>query len=870
MKKGIKIIGVVVLIIVSVLIGASYFLESKIDSIVQNYADENLDAKLSFDDINLSLIKSFPKTYISVKNIKIINNAPFENDTLIAAKTISFQTSIIQLLKSGSDDPLIVNEIFADEADITLKINEEGVANYDISKSGKQESSSNENESSFSFDIENYAIENSNFKYIDEASKTVFNLIEFNHNGKGIFSADKSELDTHTDTKIILSVDSTNYLNNHTIKLDALIDLDLESNTYTFKDNKGYINALPLEFNGFIQLIDKGQLIDLNFKNPESSFKDFLAVLPEVYSKNIDNVETQGNFTVNGIIKGLVSEHTIPTLDINMRSNNAAFKYSDLPKRVDNITINASIKNKTGNPDDTYVDINTLNFKIDEDVFKSDVHIKNLTENILINANIDGILNLANVCKAYPIPLENQLSGILKGQLSTSFDMAAIETNAYQRIKNRGSVSISDFVFSSEDIVNPIEIKNADLTFKSGTVTVNDFNALSGSSDFGATGSIQNLLGFLLSDKKLQGDFNINSNRFSISDFMVEDTTNDLSNKTTSEKESLKIPGFLDCNINANVKEVIYDDITLKNVKGQLRIKDQNAKLINMTSDLFNGQLGISGNVSTKNTIPLFDMKLGMNQLDISESFNKLELLKTLAPIANVLQGKLNSTIDISGSLDEDFTPDLATITGKALAEILTSSLNPENSESLKILGNQLSFIDFNKLDLKKLKTIVSFNNGEINVKPFKVNYKDVPIEISGSHNLSNIIKYKAIFQVPAKYLGNDVNQLVSKINDNDVKNITIPITTNIEGTFSNPKVSTDLTSGVTNLSKQLVEIQKQKLINKGTDKVTSLLGGIINKKKTNTKTDSTTTEDPLKKGVTSILGNIFKKKKKDKDSTNN
>ena len=97
-----------------------------------------------------------------------------------------------------------------------------------------------------------------------------------------------------------------------------------------------------------------------------------------------------------------------------------------------------------------------LNFKIDEDVFKSEAHIKNLTGNVLVNADLNGVLNLANITKAYPIELENELSGILKDKLNTAFDMNAIETNAYQRIKNNGNISITDFVFSSEDVYHRI------------------------------------------------------------------------------------------------------------------------------------------------------------------------------------------------------------------------------------------------------------------------------------------------------------------------------------------------------------------------------------------------------------------------------
>ena len=886
MKKFLKIIGIVLLLFIAILIAIPFILESKIDTIVQNYADNNLDADLSFDDISLSLISSFPKAEVSVDNLKITNRAPFEGETLATAKSLSFELGVMQLLK-GTEEPLEVNEIIANELLLVLKTNKTGAVNYDIVKESKPNSTPKETDSStgFSFDIENYEINNSAFTYIDDTSNITFYLTEINHKGKGIFSGGKSELDTNTEANITFAMDSTEYLSNNRIKLDALIDLDLEQQKYTFKENKGYINALPLEFDGYVQLVEAGQQIDISFKNPESSFKDFLAVIPKTYAKNIENVNTTGNFTVNGIIKGLVSDETIPTLDINMRSDNASFKYPNLPKSVRNIIIDASVKNTTGNVDDTFVDINKLNFQIDEDIFKSEIHLKNITKNMLVNANLDGVLNLANITKAYPIQLENELSGILKGKLNTSFDMNAIETNAYQRIKNNGSVSITNFIFSSEDIVNPIQINKADLTFNSGKVSLKSFDAVTGKSDFTATGTINNLLGFLLSDKNLEGNFNVNSNTFAISDFMVEnETASNTSNKTTSEAESLKIPAFLDCTITANAKTVIYDNLNLKNVKGQLVIKDQNANLKNMTTDIFNGQLGISGNVSTKALKPTFDMKLAMQNFDISQSFKDLEMLKALAPIAKVLQGKFNSTIDVSGLLDSNFSPDLATITGNALAEVLTDKIDAMNSPLLSGLDSKLDFIDFNKLDLKDLKTKLSFENGQVSVKPFTINYKDIPIIVSGSHSFANTINYSAVLQVPAKYLGSEVNRLIGKINDNEVNKLTVPVTANIGGTFKSPNITTDLTSGVSNLTKQLIEIEKQKLIDKGTDKVKDLIGGLLGGNTSTTKTDSTTTkqdntkqtaEDKVKEGVGNILGGLLGGKKKTKnektkDSTKN
>ena len=112
--------------------------------------------------------------------------------------------------------------------------------------------------------------------------------------------------------------------------------------------------------------------------------------------------------------------------------------------------------------------------------------------------------------------------------------------------------------------------------------------------------------------------------------------------------------------------------------------------------------------------------------------------------------------------------------------------------------------------------------------------------------------------------MGSEVNQLIGKINSEEAKNITIPVIANISGSFTKPTVKTDLTSGVSALTKQLIDIQKQKLLNQGKDKAKDMLGEIIGANKT--KTDS------IKKGQNSVVNDVLKdimgNKPKTKDTT--
>ena len=95
---------------------------------------------------------------------------------------------------------------------------------------------------------------------------------------------------------------------------------------------------------------------------------------------------------------------------------------------------------------------------------------------------------------------------------------------------------------------------------------------------------------------------------------------------------------------------------------------------------------------------------------------------------------------------------------------------------------------------------------------------------------------------------------------------MTIPVTANIGGSYTSPKVKTDLTSGVSNLTNQLIEIQKQKLLNQGKKEVTNLINNVIGGNQT--KTDSLKKEQS--NAVESVLNNIIKPNKTSKDSTKN
>ena len=897
-KKVLKITSITLLVLLAIVIAVPLFLQGKIEEIIKTKVNNSINATFDFEDADLSLLRSFPDANVKLTNLSFVNKAPFEGDTLFASSEIALSMSIKELFKSA-EEPIEIKTLNIDGAKLLIKADKDGNANYDIAKEsgGSTTATTEASGDNFTLNLNSYAISNAEIVYWDMASGMRLDILEINHSGTGDLSLEQSELKTLTDALLSFEMDSTQYLNRNKINLDALIGIDLTENKYTFLENKALVNQLPLVFEGFVKVNEDNQEVDITFETPSSDFKNFLAVIPEAYAANIETVQTTGNFEVNGQFKGVVDDVHIPTFKIAINSENASFKYPDLPKSVRNVYIDTEINNETGITEDTYVDINRLSFLIDEDKFNLNANIRELLGNTKVNAHMDGRINLANISQAYPIPEDFNLKGILNADITTAFDMASLEKKQYQNTRTTGKASLSGFEYASAELKNPVTINTAAVSFNPDKVSLDSFTGKTGSTDFEAKGTLTNLLGFMFNDENVEGNFTLNSNRFALNDFMMEETANntELENReketrsTTTGEERIKIPSFLDCTIDAAANTVVYDNLNLKNVKGTLIIKDETATVKNLTSDLFGGTLGLSGSVSTKQETATFDMNLGMNNFNIGESFAGLELLKTLTPLATAIQGKLNSDIKISGNLKDDFTPNLATISGNLLAELLSPKLDAEKAPLVSALDSKLNFLDTKEINLDGLKTALTFDNGTVKVKPFTLTYKDIAIDVNGSHSFDKQMDYAATLNVPAKYLGSEVNKLIAQLNDQSLGEVTVPVTANIGGSFTNPSVSTDLTSSVKTLTTKLVEMQKQKLIGQGKEKAKDLLsdvfkkdesdttntkndgvkdviGNILGGKKDTTTTDSTKAKqgDEVKDAAKSILGGLLKKKKKD------
>ena len=878
-KKIFKWGGITLLLLIIAMIAIPFFFKDTIKEKVIEMANKNLKANIALQDVDISLFKNFPKAQVTLNDFVLVNKEPFVGDTLFAAKHIDVTLSIKDLL-AGNYNLLGAN---VKDASVYIHLNKEGVGNFDIAiPSDKPE----EESAPIKLDIQQYNVENLKFTFKMDDGNLFMEVADIYHSGKGNFAEEVLDLDTQTKANVTFAMDKSTFMKQVPITLQAILGIDLKNQKYTFKQNKATVNRLDLVFDGFIQLLEEGQRYDLTFSTPTNSFQNFLALIPEEYSKSIENVKTTGNLTLKGFAKGDMVGDKIPTFGLEMYADNASFKYPNLPKTVRDITIDLKVNNTTGITNDTKVNLNKFTMSIDQDHFSARANVSNIVVNPFVDLAVKGTINLANLSQAYPISLDKKFSGILRADIATQLDMKSVETKNYQNIKAQGNLSLSQFVYAGEEFVKPFHIDNLNVAFSPSHIGLSQFDARTGETDLHLTGTIDNLYGFAFRKEILKGNFNLSSNKLVVNDFMQPAAETTTPKKETKEapktttkvpaQAAIKVPAFLDCTLAAKANTVLYDNLKLSNVSGKLVIKDEKVALENLKSDIFGGNIVLSGDVSTKEKTPTFDVDLNLNRVNIPEAFSQITMLEKIAPIAKVVQGKVNTVINVKGSLKNDLTPEINSVSGDLFAALIDSKIDSHGSALLSALDSQFTGLNLNNLNLKDVKAAVDFEDGKVKIKPFTIKYKDVAIEVAGSHGFDQQMNYKLTFNVPPQMLGKEAEGLLSKLTPENQKKITnLPVVATVGGTFKKPQVSTDAKTVVKDLATQIAKNQINNLTAKGTDalqqalgsktssgtagEITKTVGGLMkNRDSTMTKVKEKAKEE-AKKEAKKQLGNFLK-----------
>jgi hypothetical protein len=441
------------------------------------------------------VFRHFPNVSVEVKELGVFNHAPFEGLHLFVVDRLEVEVNLKDVIFG---DQLRIKGITLVRPQINVKVLKDGTANYNITypSADTVKTQAAAEPSSFSFGIERWEIINGELVYDDASLPYYMSLKGLNHSGSGNFNEKEFDLKTKTAVdSLTVAYGGTEYLTNKHATVDAVIGISEEYTKYTFKENSAKVNDFAMSFDGWFKMNPSDFGMDISFKSPDNSFKSLLSLVPGVYSKDFDKIETKGDLAFNGFVKGTYSEKQMPAFNVDLKVKDAMFKYPSLPTAVNNINMDLLIDNKTGVIDNTIVDLKKLHLDFGSNPVDARLVIENLKD-YRMDGNLKAQLNLAELNKMFPMQgLEMKGTYAVNASAKGVYDsikkvIPAID--ASMSLKD-GYVKAAQFPLPLEDLKFSSTIKNTSGKMAETLINVTGFGLLLDGERFTADLILQNL-----------------------------------------------------------------------------------------------------------------------------------------------------------------------------------------------------------------------------------------------------------------------------------------------------------------------------------------------------------------------------------------
>ncbi|WP_338812343.1 AsmA-like C-terminal region-containing protein [Bernardetia sp. Wsw4-3y2] len=991
--KIVKKISIVIIVLLVLLVGAVFLIpvlfKDQLKAKVEKVASEQVLADVKFGDFDISILRHFPKLTVQLENISVINRAPFEGDTLLAANNFELALNFMSVFK----DKVEIHSIYADKPLVNVRVLKDGRASYDIYESTATEETTTADTAAFEIGLEKWNISDGRIRYQDDTLKMIAIIEGLNHTGSGNITTDKYDLSTNTTINdLYINFENVAYIAHRPVSADATLEMDMKNMKFTFKENEFKVNDLPLKMDGWLSMPENTAsiLMDLNFSTPETNFKSLLSLIPPVFLKDYEGLEAKGEFVFKGMTKGEFNseKELYPEFDISLLIKDGYFKYPELPTAVENVNVDMQVVNTTANLNNTVIDIKTFGMNLGKNPINGKVRIQGL-EKYDIDANINATVNLAELAEiypmdsleikglynlkllakgvydeaqnriptidadmtlkngyvkslAYPIPIENleveahaknttgqmenmrvdlekitmqvegkpfsvsghtegvenlvydlmikgeldlatitkivpledmTVTGLIKVDIETKGSTAALDAEKYDQLPTSGDLSVQNLVFTSVDLPQGMKITNAKVSFTPQQMILDSFQGFLGKSDIALTGGLSNYIAYALAMAGFQegkpvirGNMNLTSNQFNVDEWMTE--TDD---PTTVEDETgvVEVPKDIDFTFNATIEKVLYDNMTLNNMRGLVRVKDGEVRMDNLTFDAVGGKFRTSGLYSSKDLArPIFSFDLDIIEANIGEAFKTFSTAKAFAPLAESLDGKFSlNNFNITGLLKSDMMPDMATLSGGGMMKIVDAMMKDNPS-----INKLAAVANMPKLKNSRLKDVVmqtKIEDGKMKIQPFDLNFAGYKSTIGGTTALDGGLDFHLKVDVPKEEALSLVSGLVN-IKPEDIENSTIPLFFNIGGTYNSPSVAMDNSAIKSQIKSKVTQTLKEEATKTGKELLNDFFGNKNDSKTDSTKStkaDSTKTTNPIEKAKEDLknklkgLGGFGKKK---------
>ena len=749
-----------------------------------------MNADLALGEVSVSLLRSFPRASVSITDVVVTNRKPFKGTELANIGEIRVAVDMLSLV---SGEPR-VREVALIDPVLNVKVKPNGKANYDIALASEEEEEApaeDEEAAPYSLKLDSFEVQNLKLRYRDKQNKLRLAIDDLDHQTSGDFSDKLVDLKTHTDiAAMTFKQGRVKLLKDSAWNVDFDVQYDQESGKITFGDNKVGVNALTLEFQGSVEpKNEEDWQLDLSFASKDSAFEALLSMVPNAYGKDFKDIKAGGTISLQGKAVGLYdadAEDHLPGLDLAVQINDGSFAYPGMSESIEALAMDLVVKHPEGSLDTLDVNLKSFTVKGAGSDFQADAVVKTPMSDPYAKANAKGTLNLGKLAATVPEATDgNSISGI--ATMNFALDGKASEFDSGRAKKAQGTFGLKNVKAESEDLPVPMRVDSMAMAFSPSKITLSNTRVGWGKkSNLSMDGEIRDMVGYLLSPEGvLRGHLNMSSSYIDARPFQAEtDEPDEPAEAAAADSEAVvvPVPERISFTSAGTFKEVVTQDFTMTNVKYTAKVKDQVARLDDLSANMLGGRVGMSGTYAAKTSAHAdVDFQIKAANFDLGETTETFSTVGNIAPILKGTGGRFDGDFNVATRVQKDGTPDLNILlsAGSFMARGIkvapsfmkdVSKKTSPQASSLSAGGSSMQY---------------AIKNGTMTIQPYLLKVGPFDATLSGTSGIVDE-KLDLNLEMPlpaaaAKGLG---KALGKNAGDSEVT-----VTVNIFNTYSKPKV---------------------------------------------------------------------------------
>jgi hypothetical protein len=700
-----------------------YIYEDDVKAIIIKELNKHLNCKITVDpqNIDLTIIKSFPKCALEFKNILALESKDFKTqDTLLYAKRLSLAFNVENLFNKN----YTINKIELEDSKVNLKIDKLGNSNYIIWKTSDSSSTND----SLKFALEKIKLTNVFLSYKNTKMKikisTKLNEVEFS----GKFKDTDYVLNANGLAYIdLFQIQKVKYLNNKKLKFD--VELDVSGKTFKIIKADTKINSTLLNSKGSFVINDSLVSLDVIFKGSNLDISSTLSLLPESFQSKINDYESEGTFYAEGECHYKIGFPVALSSNFGIKQANITYKKNNT--KLSNVNLEGSI---LINENRSSLKLNNIKANLKSNSFSGNVEITNFNDPY-IKLDVEANTNLEELSAFYLIDTLQNLSGSISLNANIECFINELKSNAFNpNIIANGTAKLLNIKTQFINSKKEINIPEGEVKLVNRNLEVTNLKLIKGNSDVTIVGEMPNFLGYLFDMKSnLTINSTVTSNSIELEDFIF-------SNNGNSKSTSVFIPSNLDLNLVVIIKKLNFQKFEAKQMSGNLLVKNQKVVVKDMTFLAMDGSVSVNAFADASGGDIRISGDCEVSKLNIKQLFFQLNNFGQTTLQDKHLKGFVTANIDFLGTWDNALNVDLNTINA-------TSSLLIEQGELIgfKPLESLAKYIDLNELKHIKFSSLQSgleIKNKIITLPKTTIKSTALNMELWGKHTFDNQIDY--------------------------------------------------------------------------------------------------------------------------------